>query len=125
MILRDTNEVLDVYEWENGKVGIITTGPTGSTPASYGIHGRQGHLLLHPPEPRAAGRKRQPMKIYDAREGGGFLYNPPPQPCKASDECHGPGTQQAPPPAINTIEAGARSAQPGAKKKSAKCAKGR
>jgi hypothetical protein len=44
------------------------------------------------------------MKIYDAREGGGFLFNPPPPPCKASDECHGPGTQVASPPPIGTIE---------------------
>jgi hypothetical protein len=66
------------------------------------------------------------MKIYDAREGGGFLYNPPPQPCKASDECHGPGTQQAPPPAINTIEGtGKKQPETGAKKKAAKCAKGK
>ena len=36
------------------------------------------------------------MKIYDAREGGGFPYLLPREPCKASDECHGPGS---PPPA--------------------------
>jgi hypothetical protein len=27
-------------------------------------------------------------RIYDARTGGGFLYNPPPPPCEAADECH-------------------------------------
>jgi sugar lactone lactonase YvrE len=29
------------------------------------------------------------MKIYDAREGGGFPYVNPPVQCQASDECHG------------------------------------
>ena len=43
------------------------------------------------------------VKIYDARTEGGFPFNPPPDPCKASDECHGPGTQAAPDPVINTV----------------------
>ena len=33
------------------------------------------------------------MKIYDARANGGFPTDPPPLPCQASDECHGPGTR--------------------------------
>ena len=127
MILRDTNELLDVYEWDNGKVGIITTGldtnDSGLLTAS--TDGRDIYFFtrqsLAPQDENGSS-----MKIYDAREGGGFLYNPPPQPCKASDECHGPGTQQAPPPAINTIEGtGKKQPEPGAKKKSAKCAKGK
>ena len=32
------------------------------------------------------------MKIYDAREGGGFPFNLPEQQCQASDECHGPSS---------------------------------
>jgi hypothetical protein len=44
------------------------------------------------------------MKIYDAREGGGYLYNPPPRECVASDECHGAGSAPPPPPPINTYE---------------------
>jgi hypothetical protein len=43
------------------------------------------------------------VKIYDARAGGGFPYVPPGAPCKASDECHGPGTEVPPPPDIRTI----------------------
>ena len=43
-------------------------------------------------------------KIYDARELGGFPFIPRPPPCKASDECHGPGSQRptACTPAIGT-----------------------
>ena len=43
------------------------------------------------------------MKVYDAREDGGFLFDPPPHPCAASDECHGAGTQAPAPPNINTF----------------------
>ena len=32
------------------------------------------------------------MKIYDAREAGGFPFSFPPVACKASDECHGPSS---------------------------------
>ena len=32
------------------------------------------------------------MKIYDAREGGGFPYELPRVQCQASDECHGAGS---------------------------------
>ena len=44
------------------------------------------------------------VKLYDAREGGGFEYFPEKVPCKASDECHGPGTAQPPPPGIGTLK---------------------
>ena len=42
-------------------------------------------------------------KIYDAREGGGFPFSVEPVPCKASDECHGAGTQAPDPPVIHSI----------------------
>lgn len=44
------------------------------------------------------------VKIYDARAGGGFPQLPPPVPCKASDECHGPGSPAPPSPNITTID---------------------
>ena len=50
------------------------------------------------------------VKLYDARELGGFPISPAPVPCKASDECHGPGTPPPPAPNIhlNTGKAGNR-----------------
>ena len=42
------------------------------------------------------------MKVYDAREGGGFFKTIATPPCAASDECHGPSTQAPPPPPIST-----------------------
>ena len=37
-------------------------------------------------------------------EGGGFVQLPEEQPCAASDECHGAGTQPPSPPNINSLE---------------------
>src|SRR5262249_29668782 len=59
------------------------------------------------------------MKVYDARAGGGFFKLPQGQPCAASDECHGPSSQAAPPPNIGSHEGkGLRS------KSKPKCKKG-
>jgi hypothetical protein len=44
------------------------------------------------------------VKLYDARRLGGFEFFPEKVACKASDECHGPGTVQPPPPGIGTLE---------------------
>ena len=44
------------------------------------------------------------MKIYDARENGGFGTFPAPVPCQASDECHGAGSQAAPPVSVGTLK---------------------
>ena len=101
--LRDTNEKRDAYEWNDGRSRLISSGigQDDSAPAD-GQRRRQGRLLLHPRRPRPDGRKRQRVKIYDAREDGGFLFDPPRGLCKASDECHGAGHRIPPPPNINT-----------------------
>ena len=43
------------------------------------------------------------MKIYDAREGGGFPYLEPAQQCQASDECHGPSSSPPPPVEVGSV----------------------
>src|SRR5262249_10351539 len=113
LALRDTNETADVYEWEEegGRevVSLISSGtnPEGSTLASASADGTDVFFFtrdsLAPQDKNGA-----PVKIYDGREFGGFLYIAPPFPCKASDECHGPGTRAADPPDINTKEGSGR-----------------
>ena len=70
------------------------------------------------------------MKIYDAREQGGYFLIPPPPPCAASDECHGAGTQAQAPPQIGSYKGTGGQAQPtsrtckkGFKLKRGKCVK--
>jgi hypothetical protein len=45
------------------------------------------------------------VKVYDAREDGGFPYLFPEVTCKASDECHG-AASSPPPPIVAGSEAG-------------------
>jgi hypothetical protein len=42
------------------------------------------------------------VKLYDARADGGFEFLPDPVQCKASDECHGAGTEAPPEPNFPT-----------------------
>jgi DNA-binding beta-propeller fold protein YncE len=59
------------------------------------------------------------MKIYDAREGGGFPYVNPEVQCQASDECH--GAASAPP---GPVEVGSVAGTPGNTVPGKKCKKG-
>ena len=101
---RDLDNREDVYEWENGKTSLISTGlsPFNSTLLTASANGTDAYFFtrdtLVPQDQNGS-----LVKLYDAREGGGFPYTPPPVSCKASDECHGPGTQAAPAPAVNSI----------------------
>ncbi len=144
LALRDTNEKSDAYEWElpgaapaiggcqgaNGCVQLISggIGPENSGLVSVSADGKDvffftRDVLAHEDENGNA------IKIYDAREGGGFLYDPPRKACAASDECHGAGSETPPAPVINTItgsKAGARTVKGckhGYVKKNGKCVK--
>ncbi|HEX3242411.1 MAG TPA: hypothetical protein VHQ97_04975 [Solirubrobacterales bacterium] len=104
LALRDTNNLADAYEWENGTVELIST---GSSEADSGIvtasaDGKNAFFFTRQTLV-AQDLNGNAVKIYDARTEGGFPFIAPPDPCKASDECHGPGTQAAPEPVINTV----------------------
>ncbi len=104
---RDLDNKEDVYEWEpqgaveaegkyecqtaDGCVALITTGISSfdSKLLSVSADGTDAFFFTHdalvPQDENGT-----LVRIYDARELGGFPYIPPPVPCKASDECHGP-----------------------------------
>ncbi len=63
------------------------------------------------------------MKIYTAREDGGFFVIPPPPGCRASDECHGPGSQAPRPALIGTLKNSGGNVPPSEKPK--RCGKGK
>jgi hypothetical protein len=131
LVLRDTNQLKDVYEWDNNSIGLISTGldtnDSGLLTAS--ANGRDVFFFTRQtlaPQDENGGA----MKIYDAREDGGFLYNPPPHPCVASDECHGAGSKAPAAPSINTVEGtgepqpvipGAKRCKPGFMTRHASC----
>jgi hypothetical protein len=104
IVLRDTNGNLDAYEWSKGDVQLISagTGPFDSGLLSVSEDGKDAFFFTR--DNLAPGdRNGTLMRIYDAREDGGFFHVPPPPPCAASDECHGPGSQAAPPAEIGSL----------------------
>jgi hypothetical protein len=105
LVLSDTNKKADAYEWNEGRIGILSTGQGLENAAllSTSEDGKDAFFftreqLVDSDENGGA------VKIYDAREGGGFVQLPAEQPCAASDECHGAGTQSPSPPNINSLE---------------------
>ena len=100
----DKNGNKDAYEWKNGQVQLISTGTSPTDASLLGVDREGTDVYLFTRDTLVPNdRNGQAMKIYDAREEGGRFLIPPEPPCAASDECHGPGTQAAPPPAIGTF----------------------
>ena len=127
LVLSDTNEKLDAYQWNGGlKVDKVSTGRSSfdSKLLSVSADGKDAFFftrdVLVPTDENGGA-----VKIYDAREEGGYPQGASRLPCAASDECHGPGTPQPPPPNINSITgAGAQPAPEEEAAKPKKCRKG-
>lgn len=92
----------DVYQWEEdgrgscdeagGCVRLLSDGldPHGTSVAAIGSSGRDVAFItdrgLAPADTDGIG------DVYDAREGGGFPFVPPGEPCGGAETCHGEGT---------------------------------
>jgi hypothetical protein len=105
LVLRDSNHKKDAYEWADGGAELISTGVSleDSGLVTVSADGTDAFFYTHELL-TAQDKNGQAMKIYDARVNGGYPYDAPPPPCQASDECHGPGTEAAPPPDIGTFK---------------------
>ena len=96
LVVRDTNGVQDVYEWNEGKVELVSTGQDRSDSGLLTVSTEGRDAFFFTRETLAANdRNGTLMKLYDARSEGGFFQIPPPPGCRASDECH--GASSAPP----------------------------
>jgi hypothetical protein len=127
LTLRDTNRRTDAYEWEElpsgeGVLNLVSTG-TGTINAalaSVDADGKNAYFFTR--ESIIPQDDNGPtMKVYTAREGGGFPYELQKVPCQAADECRGPGTVVPPPPNIGTYEGSLGNVRHGKKKS---CKKG-
>lgn len=113
LALRDSGSTEDVYEWDNGATSLISTGRSGfdSGLLSVSSDGKNAYFFTREtlvPEDRNGNT----VKIYDAREGGGFSTSPESVPCQASDECHGPGSTASESEAIGTFRGSGGNAKP-------------
>jgi hypothetical protein len=104
LVLNDANRRKDVYQWANGEQKLITTGtgPFDSGLLTASADGTDVFFFTHEPLAPEEDNDGFLMRVYDAREGGGFFKLPAPVPCQASDECHGPGTAVPPQPDIRS-----------------------
>ena len=117
LALSDTDNRADVYEWEPQGIGtcqtespsfskasgaclaLISTGasPFASSLLGVGINGTDVYFFtrdtLAPQDENG-----ELVKVYDARNDGGFFVTPEPPFCRSSDECHGAGSSSPPPP---------------------------
>ena len=121
LVARDQDHRKDAYEWEGGKIELISAGssPFDSGLLSASASGRDIYFFTR--DNLAPQDQNGPtMKIYDAREDGGFPYVPPAPLCAASDECHGAGTAPGP-TTIRTVVGGPGNAEA---EKTKKCKSG-
>jgi hypothetical protein len=104
LVLRDTDAKKDAYEWKEGDQQLISTGasPFDSGVLSASADGTDVYFFTRDTLAKED-RNGAEMKIYDAREGGGFFVTPQSPQCAASDECHGPGSKATPDPPISSI----------------------
>ena len=107
---RDLNGKVDAYEYDQKtdageKIELISTGVSVFDSRLLGISADATDALFFTRDVLVPQDKNgERVKLYDARADGGFEYFPPEVPCKASDECHGAGTEAPAPPPIRTIK---------------------
>ena len=118
--LRDDDNRTDVYEWEpqgtgtcesdstsfssasGDCIGLISAGSSPFDSSLLGVsrNGTDAYFFtrdtLAPQDENG-----ELVKIYDAREKGGFFVTPEIPLCKSSDECHGPGSSPPPSPGFH------------------------
>jgi hypothetical protein len=97
LVLRDTNENRDGYEWEKDEQSgdsiqaLISTGSSLFDSGLLGVtaDGKDAYFFTRETIVDAEDFNGEAMKIYDAREDGGFFKLPQAPPCAAADECRG------------------------------------
>ncbi len=119
LVDRDLNEKEDAYQWEpkafeagqgappcphdGGCVELLSTGTSPFAAELLGISSGGGDAYFFTRDKLAEEDENgNTVKIYDARSFGGFPFVPTPPQCKASDECHGPGSPAPPAPQIKS-----------------------
>ena len=98
LVLRDSNGVQDVYEWSPAeeRSELISTGTSDTDSSLLSVTADGTDAFFFTRQKLVPQDLNGPtVKVYTAREAGGFFELPPQQPCRASDECRGAGTQPA------------------------------
>ena len=121
--LRDLNGgKTDVYEWKGSGPKLVSTGTSefDSGLLSVTRDGKDVAFFTHDVLVDQD-HNGNLVKVYDARQDGGFYVQLKEPPCRASDECHGPGTQAPPPPDIGTYRGDGGQAEAKPPKRKPRC----
>jgi hypothetical protein len=90
LLPEDTNGRLDVYQWENGHLALLSTGRSEGE-SFFGDASETGEDVFIFTRQQLVGQDTdENMDVYDARVGGGIASQtpfPPPTPCGESS-CH-------------------------------------
>jgi hypothetical protein len=114
---RDLDAKIDAYEFGAGTIQLISTGVSPFDSRLLGVSADGTDAFFFTRDTLVPQDENGDLvKIYDARADGGFEFFPPPVPCKASDECHGAGSEAPGPPEIRTIRGSSGNEAPVAKK---------
>ncbi len=95
LVPRDTNGQLDVYEYEAGRLDLISAG-TGSSRSIFLDASEDGSnvFFLSSQQLVAQDTNAEALNIYDARVDGGFPEVASPPPCTTADACRAPVSPQ-------------------------------
>ena len=117
LVPEDVNSQQDVYEWEGGRVHLISSG-VGPF-ATYGSASADGKDVYIATRAQLVPSDRDELAdIYDARVDGGFPQPTTPNLCESLEGCHGPASS-APPfadPASGSFSSGLKSQSPAAQR---------
>jgi hypothetical protein len=87
----DTNSRQDVYEWEGGRVYLISSGTSGEDSAFVDASASGDDVFFSTTSQLVGQDIDETRDIYDARVGGGFPFTPP-----SASSCVGEGCRPAP-----------------------------
>jgi hypothetical protein len=117
LVPSDTNNDVDVYEYQGGRAQLISSGTAANTIIIPGLEQAltDAGLVGVSADGRdvyfgttdtlvSEDHSGSSLKFYDARSAGGFPVGAETAPCQAADECHGAGN---PTPAAPSIASGA------------------
>lgn len=91
LVPQDTNGIEDVYEWENGRIYLISSGQGTFGTTFSGASSNGDDVFLTTTDHLAPQDIESSTEIYDARVDGGFPYAPFASGCD-SGQCQGPQT---------------------------------
>jgi hypothetical protein len=91
LVPQDTNGLSDVYEWESGRVYLISSGQGTAGSSLSGASSNGNDVFVTTTDRLAPQDIESATQIYDARAGGGFPYRPFVPGCD-SGQCQGPQT---------------------------------